>query len=76
MDTLNELSVAFIWLIRGSVGLRVVYCLYKKMGKDEEASSYMKKIQNAVVFYIFAESAFQLKNIAIFYFKYGGQGVM
>lgn len=72
METINELSKAFIMLIRGSIGLRVMYCFYKKMQKDEEASSYMKKIKNAVVFYIFAESVFQLMNIAIFYFKYGG----
>lgn len=72
MNGIDEISLLFIWLTRIGIALRIVYCYLKKMGDDDEGAVYNKRIKNAIVFYIFAESIFQLKDIAIYYFKYGG----
>lgn len=73
MNGLDEISLLFIWLTRAGVALRVAYCFFKRMANDEEVTVYDKRMKNAIVFYIFAESAFQLKDIAVYYFKYGGE---
>lgn len=73
MDTLRQLSVMIIWLIRVGIGYRVAISFYKMM-HEEDGSIYKKRTRNALIFYVFAESAFQLKDIAIYYFKYGGKG--
>lgn len=71
MDTLKELSLALIWLIRTGAIVRVIYCFIKMMGNDEEVGIYLKRIRNVIVFYIFAESVWQLKDIIIRYFYLG-----
>lgn len=72
MNGLDEISLLFIWLTRIGIALRIVYCYLKRMRNDDEGGIYNKRIKNATIFYIFAESIFQLKDIAIYYFKYGG----
>lgn len=68
MDTIVELQKAFVWLIRTGVGTRAAYCLFKMIQSDEEVALYKKRIKNVIFFYILAESVYQLKEIAFYYF--------
>lgn len=67
MDILKELSMAFIWLIRAGTITRVAYCFIKVIQDDEELGVYKKRMKNALIFLILAESIWQLKDIAIHY---------
>lgn len=68
MVTLEEISVAVIALIRlGAVG-RFAYCMVRLQSAQEEASQYKKRLINVVVFYILAESIWQIKDIVKFYY--------
>lgn len=69
MDTLKELADAIVMLIRTGVVLRVVFCLVKMGGDEDQAPMYKKRIKNAVVFYILAESAWQLKDMIVGYYS-------
>ncbi len=68
MSNIDEISLFFIWLTRLGVALRVAFCFFKKIGNVEEAAVYDKRMKNAIVFYIIAESIFQIKEIAFYYF--------
>ena len=69
MDILKELSTAFIWLIRAGTITRVAYCFLKIMTNDEEQGVFKKRMKNALVFLMLAESIWQLKDIVIHYFE-------
>ena len=69
MDILQELSIAFIWLIRAGTVTRIAYCFIKMIQNDEEVGIYKKRMRNSIVFLILAESVWQLKDIAIYYFS-------
>lgn len=68
MDILKELSIAFVWLIRAGTVTRVAYCFIRMSQNEEEYGMYKKRMINAVVFLILAESIWQLKDIAMYYF--------
>lgn len=70
MDILKDLSIAFIWLIRAGTVTRVAYCFLKIMTNDEEQGVFKKRMKNALVFLIFAESIWQLKDIVMYYFSH------
>lgn len=72
MNGFDELSYALILLIRAGASLRVIDCLLKIMRNSDEEELYKKRIRNIIVFYILSEGIFQLKDLAIFYFKQGG----
>jgi len=65
------MSQAILWIIRAGVGFRVALS-YLKMIFEEDGTPYRRRIRNTIIFYIFAESAFQLKDLAVTYFQYGG----
>ncbi|SHH59235.1 mercury transporter [Sporanaerobacter acetigenes] len=67
MDTLVELSNVLIWLVRAGVGARIAYC-FVKATHNEEIEVYKRRMRNTLIFYILAESVWQLKDIAIYYF--------
>lgn len=68
MEILKELSIAFVWLIRAGTLTRVAYCFLKMVQSEEEYGMYKKRMTNALVFLILAESIWQLKDIAMHYF--------
>lgn len=68
MDILKELSMAFIWLIRAGTVTRLAYCFIKIIQEDEELGVHKRRMRNALVFLVFAESIWQLKDIAVHYF--------
>ncbi|MGL5434550.1 MAG: mercury transporter [Lachnospiraceae bacterium] len=70
MATVNEISMVIISLIRvGAVG-RFLYCMVRLQGAEEEQTQYRKRTKNVVLFYILAESIWQIKDIVFYY--YGG----
>jgi hypothetical protein len=67
LNRVKEISDLLIWLLRAGTGFRLVFCLLRLMGNEEEAQSYKKRAIHVVVFYILAESVWQIKNLIIFY---------
>lgn len=66
---IDELSKIMIGLIRTGVVLRFTICMISMQKADDEMESIKKRIVNLIVFYIIAESIFQVKDILFFYFK-------
>ena len=69
MQYIDDISKAVIILIRAGAVCRVAFCFLRMITAEEEAPQFKKRIRNTIVFYIAAELAFVLKNIAIFYFS-------
>ena len=67
MKEIDELSNFLIWCIRSGIGIKVVYSFIKMM-HGEETEIYKARIRKAVIFLIFAECIWQLKDVAIYYF--------
>ncbi|MCO5386960.1 MAG: mercury transporter [Desulfitobacterium hafniense] len=65
---LDELSNAIVLLVRAGVFMRIAFCLFRMMGDEEERPMYQKRAIHAGVFYIFAESIWQLKDIVFYYY--------
>ncbi|QWU13174.1 hypothetical protein SAMN04487895_11744 [Paenibacillus sophorae] len=68
MVTLEELAQALIVFIRLGCVCRFIYTMIRLSGADEEASKYKKRSRNVVLFYILAESIWQIKEIILFYY--------
>lgn len=68
MDRLTEMTDAFLLLIRMGAVLRVVYCFIYIAVDEEQAASYKRRLKHTVVFYILAESIWQIKEIVISYY--------
>ena len=69
MQYIDDISKAVIILIRAGAVLRLVFCLIRMMTAEEEALQFKKRIRNTLMFYIVAEMAFVIKDIAIHYFS-------
>jgi len=67
MNSLIELRNALLILLRAGVVTRILFCIFKMSTDDENISSYKRKIRNVVIFEILAESAIQLKDVAMHY---------
>lgn len=68
MDSVNEISNAIILLIRLGAVARFIYCMVRLSGAEEDSSLYKKRAKNAVIFYVIAESIWQIKDIISYYF--------
>jgi len=68
MQHINSLSLLVITLIRAGAAFRVVFCLIRMMTSEDEMPQMRKRIRNAILFYIIAESAFLLKDLMIQYY--------
>lgn len=66
---LEELAQAIIVLIRLGCVCRFIYCMIRLSGADEEATKYKKRARNVVLFFILAESIWQVKELVLFYYK-------
>lgn len=66
--TLDDISIAVISLIRAGAVFRFVYCMVRLQGAEEEQTQYRKRAKNAVLFYIMAESIWQIKDIVMYYY--------
>lgn len=66
---INDISVAVISLIRLGAVFRFVYCMVRLQGAEEEATQYRKRAKNILLFYILAESIWQIKDIIMYYYS-------
>lgn len=66
---IDELSNIMIGIIRTGVILRFIFCMMTMQKADDEVEGMKKRAINLIVFYIIAESIFQIKDILFFYFK-------
>jgi len=69
MQYIDDISTAVIILIRAGAACRVIFCFIRMMTAEEEALQYKKRIRNTIIFYIIAELAFVIKDLAIHYFS-------
>ncbi|AIQ13813.1 hypothetical protein [Paenibacillus durus] len=69
MTTLEELAQALIAIIRLGCICRFIYCMVRLSGAEEEATKYKKRSRNVVLFYILAESIWQVKELILFYYQ-------
>lgn len=68
MDLVKEMADAFVMLIRVGAGLRVVYCFIRMGASEDESSMYKKRAKNTLIFYIIAESIWQIKELFLGYY--------
>lgn len=69
MDLIKEMADAFIMLIRAGAVLRIIYCFIKMGTSEEEFSMYKRRTKNTVLFYILAESIWQIKELILGYYS-------
>mgnify|MGYP007060817523 CR=1 FL=1 len=68
MVTVDDISMAAISLIRLGAVFRFIYCMVRLEGAEEEQMKYRKRAKNTVLFYVLAESIWQIKEIVFFYY--------
>lgn len=68
MVTIDEISKAAIALIRLGAVFRFIYCMVRLEGAEEEQMQYRKRAKNTVLFYVLAESVWQIKEIIFYYY--------
>lgn len=64
----DEITKAIILLVRAGAFMRIAFCFLRIMGNEDESSMYKKRAINAGIFYIIAESIWQLKDIVFYYY--------
>lgn len=69
MVTLDEISRAVVTLLRLGAAFRLAYCMVRLEGAQEEREQYKKRAKNTVLFYILAESVWQIKEMVFYYYK-------
>lgn len=68
MVTVDDISMAAISLIRLGAVFRFIYCMVRLEGAEEEQMQYRKRARNTVLFYVLAESIWQIKEIVFYYY--------
>lgn len=68
MVTIDDISKAVISLIRLGAVFRLIYCMVRLEGAEEEQTQYRKRAKNTVLFYVLAESVWQIKEIIFYYY--------
>ncbi len=68
MVTIDDISMAAITLIRLGAVFRFIYCMVRLEGAEEEQMQYRKRAKNTVLFYVLAESVWQIREIVFFYY--------
>nr|WP_302111130.1 mercury transporter [uncultured Acetatifactor sp.] len=68
MVTIDDISMAVISLIRLGAVFRFIYCMVRLEGAEEEQAQYRRRAKNTVLFYVLAESVWQIKEIVFYYY--------
>lgn len=69
MVTMDDISNAIIVLVRLGAVARFVYCMVRLTAAEEQATLYKKRAKNTILFYIIAESIWQLKDLVLYYYS-------
>ena len=67
MVTMDDLSKAIILLVRVGAVARFIYCMARLAAAEEQAAQYKKRARNTVIFYVIAESIWQIKDLILYY---------
>ncbi len=65
---IDDISMALIGLVRVGAIFRFVYCMVRLQAAQEEQTLYQKRAKNTVVFYVLAESIWQIKDMVFYYY--------
>ena len=65
----DDISNAIILLVRVGAVARFIYCLVRLTAAEEQAAQYKKRARNTVIFYIIAESIWQIKDLILYYYS-------
>lgn len=68
MITIDDISMSVIGFIRLGAVFRFIYCMVRLEGAAEEQTQYQKRAKNTVVFYVLAESVWQIKEVVLRYY--------
>ena len=69
MVTMDDILIAIISLIRIGAVARFIYCMVRLSAAEEEATQYKKRAKNTVIFYVIAESIWQIKDSVLYYYS-------
>ena len=69
MVTMDDISTAIIALVRLGAAARFVYCMVRLTAAEDQAAQYKKRAKNTVIFYIIAESIWQIKDLILYYYS-------
>ena len=69
MVTMDDISNAIILLVRVGAVARFLSCLVRLTAAEEQAAQYKKRARNTVIFYIIAESIWQIKDMILYYYS-------
>lgn len=69
MVTMDDISMVIIMLVRIGAVARFIYCMIRLSAAEERAAQYKKRALNTVVFYIIAESIWQIKDLILYYYR-------
>ena len=69
MVTRDDISTAIIMLVRIGAVARFIYCMVRLQGAEEEATQYKKRARNTIIFYVIAESIWQIKDLILYYYQ-------
>lgn len=69
MITMDDISNVIIGLVRIGAVARFIYCLIRLEAAEEQATQYKKRAINAVIFYVIAESIWQIKYLILYYYS-------
>ena len=68
MTEIDNISKAVITLVRLGAVFRFIYCMVRLQSAEDEAGQFKKRMKNAAIFYVIAESVWQLKAIIFYYY--------
>lgn len=68
MMALDDISLVIISVIRLGAAFRFVYCMVRLQSAEEEQAQYKKRTKNTVLFYILAESVWNIKELVFYYY--------
>ena len=49
--------------------IRDSYCMVRLAAAEEQAAQYKKRARNTVIFYVIAESIWQIKDLILYYYS-------
>ena len=62
-------SKSLLLLVVCGAVARFIYCLVRLTAAEEQAAQYKKRARNTVIFYIIAESIWQIKDLILYYYS-------
>ena len=66
---MDDISTAIIMLVRIGAVARFIYCMVRLQSAEEEAAQYKKRARNTIIFYVIAESIWQIKDLILYYYQ-------